>query len=254
MFERLASGYALTTAGEEMQASALRVEAEIERLDRRISGRDLRLSGPLAVTTTDTLSSFVLGPHLKTFNDAYPGILVELLLDTQYVNLSKRLADVAIRVTVAPPETLVGRRLADAAFAIYAARSYLAGFGGKPELNEMTWLTLDESLAHLGAYKWIKANVPDAPVALRANNLHGLLTGASHGLGAALLPCFMGDRDSGLVRLGEPIAEAGSTIWILTHEDLRHTPRVRAFMDHMAAGITADAPMLAGETGPPSKA
>ncbi|MDA0998749.1 MAG: LysR family transcriptional regulator, partial [Proteobacteria bacterium] len=57
MFERLASGYALTTAGEEMQASALRVEAEIERLDRRISGRDLRLSGPLAVTTTDTLSS-----------------------------------------------------------------------------------------------------------------------------------------------------------------------------------------------------
>lgn len=244
MFERIGSGYALTAAGEEMQASALRVEAEIDRLDRRISGRDLRLSGPVAVTTTDTLSNYLLGPHLKKFKDAFPDILIELLLDTHYVNLSKRLADVAIRVTTNPPEALVGRRISGVAFAAYAAKDYVGGTA-KP-LDRLDWLTLDDSLAHLGSVKWVRAHLPDVRVAMCTNNIHGLMIAARHGMGAALLPCFMGDSEERLQRLSDPIPEAGSAIWILTHEDLRHTPRVRAFMDHMAVAIGSEQQRLEG--------
>ncbi len=246
VFERLPSGYVLTAAGEEMRASALRVEAEIDRLDRRVSGQDLRLSGPLAVTTTDTLSSYVLGPHLKSFKDLYPGILLELQLNTQFVNLSKRQADVAVRVTNSRPETLVGRRLCGVAFAGYASEDYLKTVEAPDNLEALTWLGLDESLAHLASHKWQRNRLPNATVAMTVNNLFGLLTGTRYGIGAALMPCFMGDAESALRRITEPLPEAGSSIWILTHEDLRHTARVRAFMDHVAAGIIGDADALEG--------
>ncbi|WNK00616.1 LysR family transcriptional regulator [Thalassospiraceae bacterium LMO-JJ14] len=244
LFERLQSGYVLTLAGEEMRASALRVEHEIERVDLRISGQDLKLEGSLVVTTTDTLAENLLGPHLAAFNKAYPGIRLELVLDNQHVNLSKRQADVAVRPTITPPETLVGRRLCGLAFAPYAAKSYAKKHAGV--LADMDWLRVDESLAHLSSDKWFRRQFPDAHIALRSNSLLGLLHACEAGMGAALLACFMTDRRPKLTRLAPPIDAAGSALWLLTHEDLRHTGRVRAFMDFMATSLAAEIDFLEG--------
>lgn len=244
LFERLPTGYALTLAGEEMQASASRVEREIDRLDRRISGRDLRLEGTLVVTTTDTIIENFLTPHLAAFRRAYPGIVLELVIDNQNVNLSKRQADVAVRPTRNPPETLVGRKIADIAVAPYAAPKYMKGRAA--DLAGLDWLGVDESLAHLAAAKWFRNTHPDANVILRANSLFGLLHTCEAGMGAALLACFMADPRKGLSRIGEPIPGAGTMLWLLTHEDLRHTGRVRAFMDFMAASLAAEIDLLEG--------
>lgn len=247
LFERLPTGYALTLAGEEMQASASRVEREIDRLDRRITGRDLRLEGTLVVTTTDTIIENFLGPHLLAFRHAYPGILLELVIDNRNINLSKRQADVAIRPTRNPPETLVGRRLAGIAFAPYAAKSYMKG--RTPDLPRLDWIAVDESLAHLAAAKWFRDTLPDADVVLRANSLLGVLHACAAGLGAAALGCFMGDRRKDLVRLSDPIPDAATALWLLTHEDLRHTGRVRAFMDFMAGSLATEIDLLEGRAG-----
>ena len=247
LFDRLASGYALTIAGEEMRATAERVEQEIDRLDRRISGQDLRLEGTLVVTTTDTLTENMLGPYLAAFKQAYPGITLDLVLDNQHINLSKRLADIAIRPTLSPPETLVGRRVATLAFAPYTAKRTVKK---RPaDLAAQDWLAVDDSLAHLAADKWFRQSLPDAHIAMRSNSLLGLLHGCEAGMGAALLPCFMGDPRAKLVRLGAPIPEAASALWLLTHEDLRHTARIRAFMDFMADALMAEVELLEGRAG-----
>ncbi len=247
LFERLASGYALTVAGEEMRASAERVEHEIERLDRRVTGRDLSLSGTLNVTTTDTVAECLLMPHLANFHADYPGIQVTLILDNQHINLSKRQADIAVRPTRQPPDTLVGRRIAELAFAPYASKGYAKKNPGA--LSEMDWLATDDTLSHLAASKWLKRELPEARIALAANSLLGVLLGARAGMGTALLPCFMGDPDKALVRVTEPIPDAASALWILTHEDLRHTARVRAFMDFMAGALSGDVDLLEGRAG-----
>jgi len=244
LFERLASGYALTVAGEEMRASAERVEHEIERLDRRVTGRDLSLSGTLNVTTTDTVAECLLMPHLAKFHAAYPGIQVTLILDNQHINLSKRQADIAVRPTRQPPDTLVGRRIADLAFAPYAAKGYRKKNPG--DLSDLDWLATDDTLAHLASSKWLKAELPEARIALAANSLLGVLLAARAGMGTALLPCFMGDPDKALVRVAEPVPAAASALWVLTHEDLRHTARVRAFMDFMAEALSGDVDLLEG--------
>lgn len=244
LFERLATGYALTVAGEEMQASAARVEREIERVDLHISGQDLKLEGTLVVTTTDTIAENLIGPHLAAFHRAYPGIRLELVLDNQHVNLSKRQADVAIRPTLNPPETLVGRRLATLAFAPYASKAYMKG--RTPDLGALDWLAVDGSLAHLASDKWFRSILPDAHVTMRSNSLLGLLHGCEAGMGAAILACFMTDRRKNLLRLAPPIDDAASALWLLTHEDLRHTGRVRAFMDFMASALSTDIDLLEG--------
>lgn len=244
LFDRMGTGYALTVAGEEMRASAERVEREIDRLDRRITGQDLRLEGALVVTTTDTIAQHILMPHVASFRDAYPGIDLDLIIENANVNMSKRQADVAIRPTRAPPETLVGRRISNVAFAVYASKLYMRG---RPaNMIELDWVRLDDSLMHLAADQWFRRTLPDAKSALTTNSVLGLQLGCEADLGAAILPCFMADTNLKLQRIGQPIDEAASMLWLLTHEDLRHTARVRAFMDFMADALKADIDLLEG--------
>jgi DNA-binding transcriptional LysR family regulator len=65
----------------------------------------------------------------------------------------------------------------------------------------------------------------------------GLTEAAAAGIGIALLPCFLADKEPGLVRLTPPDAAPPGGLWLLTHADLRHTARVRAFMDFAADHI-----------------
>jgi DNA-binding transcriptional LysR family regulator len=246
LFDRLATGYALTVAGDDMVASAEQVDQEINALDRRLSGRDLKLSGPIVVSTADTLAYRFLGPHLAAFHDEYPGIDLELVLATEFFNLSKRQADVAIRPTLSPPDTLVGRRLCGIAFAPYASKEYLKTKGPVDDLADHRWLGFNDSLSHLAAAKWMRENLPATSLALRANNLIGLLSGAVAGMGVAPLPCFMGDVEPNLTRLYPLDPKIASELWLLTHEDLRNTARIRAFMDFMATSITGDRDLLEG--------
>lgn len=111
LFERQSDGYLLTPAGEELRDGALRIEEEIASLSRKVAGQDLRLSGAVRVTTIDMLAFGLLPRHLARFRDAYPGIEIELVVGNTMLNLSRREADVALRVGNTPPETLVGRRV-----------------------------------------------------------------------------------------------------------------------------------------------
>jgi len=246
LFERHRDGYVPTMAGEEMRLSAERMRAEVETLDRRVTGRDLQLSGSITVTTTDTLAHRYLGPHFAAFHAAYPDVKVDVALDTQFLSLSKRQADVAIRPTLSPPEGLVGRRIADIAFAIYAAPAYLALHSETADLTSHTWLGFDESLGHVEAAKWINATIPDDRLALRSNNLFGLFGAALGGMGLTILPCFLGDVEPGLERFGGLPDDVRSELWLLTHADLRRTARIRAFLDFMAQSMIDSRKILEG--------
>lgn len=247
LFDRQPSGYVLTAAGEDMRAAAERVEAEIMGLDRRMSGRDVRLEGVVRATTSDTLAHRFLAPHVVAFRAAYPGILVELVVDNQFLNLSKREADVAIRPTTRPPELLIGRKISGVAFALYGSRARASSnrraAAGR---DACPWLAVDDSLAHVATARWLAENQPEAEVALRSNSYMTLAVAAAAGLGIAHLPCFVGDLDSGLKRLAAPDPDLASELWLLSHEDLRLAARVRAFTEFMASSIRRDRDLLEG--------
>ncbi|MBR1124664.1 LysR family transcriptional regulator [Bradyrhizobium lablabi] len=254
LFERLPTGYVLTAGGEELIAAARRIDDTVATLGRKLTGQDLRLSGVVRVTTTDTLMGSILPEILAAFRTAHPGIQLEIALSNSMFNLSKRDADVAIRPAKDPPESLIGRQVANVAFAVYGSPDYLAKHDSAGGLAAHRWVAPDDSLAETSVAAWMRSELRGSEIALRAGSLLALRQAAEAGLGLAALPCYLGDMSPGLVCVHAPIAAMQTALWILTHEDLRHTARIRAFIEFAAAALSRRRPLLEGAESRPRAA
>jgi DNA-binding transcriptional LysR family regulator len=237
LFERSRSAYALTPCGEEMVRLAERMGEDIVAFERQVTGHDLRPSGELRVTTNDTVLVHMLTGVFAAFRNAYPEIVLDVVVSNAALNLSKRDADVAVRATDRPPEALIGRRAASIAWAVFAASDKAPeAFDIETDARTAEWVGFGENLANLKAAKWLKDHT-GGRIVYRINTVLGLAEAAAAGIGLALLPCFIGAATPGLRRLTSPLAELANGIWLLTHADLRQTARVRAFMDFAGAEI-----------------
>jgi DNA-binding transcriptional LysR family regulator len=246
LFERAREGYVPTAAGEATIAAAGRVDEEIVALERKLAGADLRPSGVVRVTLTDT-GIDLLTPVFAEFQKAHPQIALEVAIANQFFTLSRRDADVAIRPSVAAPEDLIAHRIAEVATAIYAAPSYLAA-SKRRALSEHLWAGPDESLAHLGSARWLASEIASERVVYRANSLVALQAAARAGVGVAPLPCYLGDRDPALVRVRGPVPAMAATMWVLIHPDLRRVVRIRAFVDFVLPALARMRALMEGRS------
>ena len=259
LFERHRTGYGLTPAGEEMVALAERMDRDVTSFSRKLAGQTLTPSGEVRVTTNDTLLVHLLMPVIATFRKAYADIRVDVVLSNQALNLSKRDADIAIRATDNPPETLVGRRVAAIVWAVYGRATdfpeAVGGAGVSPaSLFGRDWVSLGDQFGHLKAARYVRDHVPPEHVALKINTVLGLAEAVAEGIGVGPLPCFIADRNPALVRLTAHNPEFSTGLWLLTHPDLRASPRIRAFLDCAAAELVKIRPLVEGERGPSGKA
>lgn len=236
LFERHAAGYELTPAGSEMLDSAQRMESEFLALSRRVEGRDSRLAGRLRVATTDALAAHFM-PELALFARRYPEIEIDLLSTPAPAELAMRDAEVALLATDAPPARLVGRRLARLASALYASRDYLAERPDIEDLRSHLWVGWELGMQHIPAARWMRDHVPDARIVCRVSTGSALLAAVRAGLGISHLLCFLTEADDMLRRVRPPEPSLETGLWLLTHEDLSATGRVRVFLDFLAESI-----------------
>jgi DNA-binding transcriptional LysR family regulator len=249
LFERRKTGYVATSAGEEMTTLASRIDDDVTAFGRRLAGRDLAPSGDLRVTTTDTLYLHVLLPIFAAFRAAHPLIRLDVVMASQTLNLSRRDADVAIRASDSPGETLVGRRLANLNWAVYARADAPATEDEAHEpklLFRRDWVALGDPLGYVKAARYVRDHVPAERIALRSSAVLGLTEAVEQGMGIGPLPCFIADQRPGLVRLLPPDPDFSTGLWILTHPDIRHAPRVRAFMDFVGGELAKRKGQLEG--------
>ncbi|WP_315838095.1 LysR family transcriptional regulator [Bradyrhizobium prioriisuperbiae] len=247
LFERLPTGYTLTAGGEELLAAARTMSDVVTTLERKLAGQDLRIEGGLRLTTTDTLIASVLPEILSRFHGAHPGVRVEVSTTNLLANLTRRDADVAIRPANNPPETLIGRRISEIAFALYTSSDFIARHGRSEDLKAYRWLAPDDTLSGSSIALWMKSALPGADIVLRADSLVTLRQAAIAGVGVAALPCYLGDNTPGLTRLlPEPFAPMATSLWILTHEDLRRTARVNAFVGFFSKALSELRPLFEG--------
>jgi DNA-binding transcriptional LysR family regulator len=244
LFERHRSGYALTPSGEELAALASRVDEDITNVTRRLAGRAPAPSGEVRLATSDSLLSVLLQPVLARLRRAHPAIRVDVVTGNVALNLSRRDADVAVRATTAPPETLVGRRVARLAWACYGR----AELGLAPQTSEdADWVCLGDNLSSLKVVRAARTKVPPDRLAGSFDTVLGVAGAIAAGLGIGHLPCFIGDSWPSLVRLAPPDPEFADDLWLLTHPDLRNAPRIRAVLDFLAEAISKERDLLEGE-------
>ncbi|MFJ4292116.1 LysR family transcriptional regulator [Cupriavidus sp. NPDC089707] len=247
LFERHPTGYALTAAGEALAQRLAGVGEQIDAAQRQLSGLDSQLSGPLRVTTTDTLLTGLLMPLFAEFRAMHPRIQLQIVVNNGFLSLSRREADVAIRPANAPPEYLVGRRIGRLQTAAYASRRYLQRLGlpteaDSPLLSDWTaydWVVPDEALSHLAQARWVRDQVPEHRRAVSADSLVAMADAVRHGMGAGMLLCFLAGWDAELVRLAPAERDLDTDLWLLTHPDLRHSARVRVLTDFLYERVRA---------------
>jgi DNA-binding transcriptional LysR family regulator len=247
LFERLPSGYALTPRGEELVEAARGIEQTVNRLETRLAGADLSVSGTIRVTTTDTLMVSLLPDILGELKAVHPGIEMEVTTSNLFLNLTRREADVAIRPADDPPPTLFGRRICSVGFAVFGRRGSLPGADLTiTELALRPWIVPDDSLSATAAARWIATELPSANITARADSLVAMASPAETGLGLAALPCYLGDRSSKLMRFSAPVPAMQTGLWLLTHEHLRRTARIRTFMEFVGAALAKKRKVIEG--------
>jgi DNA-binding transcriptional LysR family regulator len=238
LFERGRGGYGLTPCGEEMVELAERMGEDIISFERRVTGQDLRPSGELRVTTSDTMLTHLLNDVLIGFRRAYPEITLDIVVSNARLNLSKRDADVAVRATYQQPETLAGRKVARIAWAVFGPTALASQrFDPAADGRSHDWIAFTDVVSVAKVMKWLKTHVDEERIVYKVNTMLGLAEVAAGGVGIVVLPCFIGAAIPGLAQLTPPLPELEGELWLLTHPDLRNTARVRAFLDFCAAEI-----------------
>ncbi|MBE1528937.1 DNA-binding transcriptional LysR family regulator [Sphingopyxis sp. OAS728] len=220
LFQRMGGRYSPTTLGEELALAATAIDASLADARRQMAGGGRQLEGRITITTADSLVPLITG-MLPAFNNRYAEIRVDLIVSNDFADMARYEAEVAIRPTRSPPETLVGRRAGSFDFGVYAAK-------GAPD--DLRWIVLDDSLSSIPSSRWLSGRVSEAEVALSVNSMWAAAQAASAGVGKALVPTYLA-RHLGLRACGVPVAELQSEVWLLIHPDLRRTPRIQAFMD-----------------------
>ena len=250
LFRRLPRGYAPTAAGEELVAAAERMEAEVEGLQRLLSGRDISPSGSIRLTAPDDMANHLLPGSLARFNARFPGIAIEMAIGNRLLNLTRREADVALRATRHPPENLIGRRIATLAAAVYASRDYLARTGGAApapgQLAGHNWVAWEEDDEANVLKTWVTQQSAPERVAYRSNSVANQFAAVRAGLGLGALPCYLGDAAPELVRVLPPQEAIATELWLLTHGDLRRAARIAALMDFLAGDLKRQQAQLMG--------
>jgi len=241
MFERSRNGYSPTAAGERMVALASQMSDQINSFELKCAGRDVKPSGELRITTNDTMLVHLLTPIFAGFMLAYPEIRLEIVVSNTALNLSKRDADIAIRATRSPPETLVGRNIGTIAWAEYASPAMAAA-----DRASARWIGYVEILSTLASMRELYDRVGAERIIYRVNTVLGLAEAIAANIGIGYLPCFIGDRTPGIIRTSEPITALNTHLWLLTHPDLRDSARVRAFMSFAGAELSKQRKALEG--------
>lgn len=238
IFVRSESGYVLTPEAEKMINAAREVENTLFDMQREIIGRELKLEGEVRATTTDSFVVSLLGPHLASFQEKHPFIVVNLLSSNGVLDLSRRDADVAIRPTKSPDPNLIGHRLCDVEFGVYATADFIR-HQNKDNIFSLNWVGLDDSFAGTQILNWYRSEIDQESVTMRCDSFVTLRMAAENGLGLALLPHFLGDSSDKLIRLDAPTAELTTGLWILTHPDLVRSARVHAFITHFREALSS---------------
>jgi molybdate transport repressor ModE-like protein len=242
LLERKLGHYELTQAGKNVKEASSRIEQEVLGVDGALLGKDTQLVGPLKVAALNNMASSVLMPMFASFNKLRPQVELHIIVSNVDVSLSQREADVAIRLTNTPTDTLIGKRIVTVASCIYGSKDYLKRMREKGV--EPRWIGVNCCGFHKA---WTKQLASEQSYNFYSDDTQLTHAALQEGMGISILPCFMGDSDPLLERYGEPDPALNLGLWVLIHPDLKRTARVLAFRDHMVNAITEKKDLFEGK-------
>jgi len=247
LFDRLPDRYVLTEAGEGLMADAEAMERAADSIHRRSAGMADPAHGSVRISAHEAMTGF-LAVHLVRLRHNLQCVEFELSANHMLANLSRREADLLIREQVPDLASLVTRKLGRVAYAIYGHVSVEAS-AVPDKLRRMPWIGFDDDHNYMPGQSWVLELLEGAKPAMRVNNWLVLHDAVRAGAGIAVLPCYLGDIDPTVRRIGPVLKEVSADQWLLVHRDLRELARVRRVMDALVALFQEQRSLLEGRLG-----
>ncbi len=237
LFEKGPRGYQLTNAGEALLPRAEEVEEAVFAASRAVVGHDQQAAGEVRFTLPLALVPMI-APHLAEFSRQCSGVRPILQADDTPLDLHRE-TDLALRATTRPVDSAVGRNLFAMAWGRYA--------GADTEGEAMPWIYY-VGMDHAEAIQWRKKHHADGCAMMSVQGVIGMHSVLAATGAQGMLPCFVGDWDPALRRIGEPVAS--SRLWLLVHADLRRSARVRALIDFLVPRLLVERNRFEGILSP----
>jgi DNA-binding transcriptional LysR family regulator len=245
LFHRHARGLLLTEQGDLLYRTASDVLLKLESVQSRLSDSKDKPSGTLRVTTTVGLGSTWLTGRINDFINLYPEVQLQMIFDDDELDLGMREADIAIRLRQPTQPDLIQRKLFTVHFHVFASPAYLKRFGTPKrieDIDEHRIVTYGEQTpSYLRDMNWLeRAGRPDGDPrrpALKVNNLVAIKRAVQTGVGIAMLPDYIVEKDSGLVPIITDLEDKVPTFdtYFVYPSELKNTARVKVFRDFLVA-------------------
>jgi len=235
LVDRRARTTTLTDDGRRIAAVAAPMEEAAFAVGRAAQAAQPGVDGEVTISAPPTFASAVIAPQLVRLRQQHPGIRIRLMGEKRRASLSRREADLALRL-LRPVETgLFVRKIGSFGFSLYATPAYLK----ETPPHAFAFIGYDATMADSPQEVWVRAIVGDREVVLRTNDLETQIAAARSGLGLAALPHYLGDGDSHLQRYAATQKPIRRDVWLLVHRDLRQVPAVRAVMTFLTECMKA---------------
>jgi DNA-binding transcriptional LysR family regulator len=250
LVQRQPSGYRLTDFGLEVLPFAEAVERAVQTFERQLQILGTATAGVIRVTCPEPIVHRIMQSGLiDRFHAAHPALRVQFVMSDKFVDIGRGDADVALRSGDTDDDELVGRKIGDSIWAVYASRAYIERHGRPASVGELARHALvgfDDTMARHRIAQWLHQVAPNTPLAARCNSVLGLVQSVKAGIGVGPLPLPVGDAQADLERVLGPVPEL-TRIWrLLTTRELRRTPRVSAFFDFIVGEIDSLRPIITG--------
>ncbi|GBQ42633.1 LysR family transcriptional regulator [Komagataeibacter europaeus] len=237
LIERLPRSTILTREGKAIAALTEQIAGQIQTLERKAKGYSASAVETVRVSASPAVAARLIAPHVMSFHREHPGITFVLSGASHNVALDRGEAEIAIRLSRPQDPNLLIRRIGVMRFALYATPEYAT----KPSAD-WTFIGYDPALEHITQQVWLKTLLAGRPIVFQASDLFGQQEAARAGLGAVVLPHFMGDNDTALVRLATNLAPPTRDIWLVTYPDLKRSAAIRASLDFLTQTISRQCP------------
>jgi DNA-binding transcriptional LysR family regulator len=244
---RTPEGFAASAAGQAILRQCEAMEVAALELERLAAGHDAQFTGSIRLTTTEVLASHVIVPHLATLRERYPQLQVELITGIRSLDVARREADIALRLARPTAPSLVCRKLGELGFALYASPRYLAEHGS-PQRGQ--GLAGHRLISYVGTPPsgfgplFMGEALEGAQIALCSNSPYVQAKAAASGVGISELTCLIGDDYPGLIRVWPDEEPMLRSVWLITHEDLRRSAKIRVLSSIIADAFEREAKIL----------
>lgn len=250
LFERNPRGYIVTALGEKLIEYAEIMEREAERFQSEASGGTVSLSGVVRLSILEGFASFFLADRLPLMTQSYPGLSIEMVTIQQIVSLSRREADLSITLNATRAGRYHQEKLMPYRLFIYGSSDYFArhpAIKQQSDLSEHRFIGYIEDMIFTPGLDYMREILPGLRASYQSSSIFAQLSAARSGYGLCILPYYIACKYPELVPVLAQELHLNRDYWLICHEDIVGTPRIRVLSNFIKSELADQAAIFAGQ-------